>query len=334
MKLFQSIFGGRESVGHYPESLIEAAIERAVDATDSRLRLVPGYRKHLRGPVIRAIDQVVALVDRIGPPVSAERSGHGTNPCLAALFASADDMLKFLGWNATLRDFLATPEGVGAARITAAVMAEPVERNVLGMELAGDMVRREVAQVTVSFAGNRLIDPRVDEAETRRQLKRRAFDHLLTLALARIGKRRLTRADLLRQRDLLVRKQKTLERGGWGFDAPQDEHPDAAALSAELDAITAELEALGADAAVLETHLGIVTEVLEAADRQVWAEDLTLFLDPMNIVRDARDPRARRVELMELHNAEGRRAVLLPVSVVPADLPPREDFLTAVQRYL
>jgi len=334
VRLFQSIFGRKEAVGRYPESLVEAAAERAVDATDSRLRLVPGYRKRLREPVVRAIDQVVALVDRIGPPVPAERSVHGTDPCLGAVFASADDMLEFLGRSATLRDFLATPEGAGAARITAAVLAQPVERNVLGMELAGDMVRREVAQVTVSFAGHRLVDPQAEEAETRRQLKRRAFDHLLTLALARIGERRLTRADLLRQRDLLVRKQKTLERGGWGFDAAQDEHPDVAALSAELDAITAELEALGADTAVLETHLGIVVEVLEAADRHLWGEDLTLFLDPMNIVRAAGDPRARRVDLLDLHNAEGRRAVLLPVSVVPADLPPREDFLTAVQRYL
>ncbi len=40
MKLFKSIFGGGEAAGRYPESLIEAAIERAVDGTDSRLRLL------------------------------------------------------------------------------------------------------------------------------------------------------------------------------------------------------------------------------------------------------------------------------------------------------
>ena len=44
LKLFQSFFGGDESRGRYPESLVEAAIERTVDGTDSRLRLLPGYR--------------------------------------------------------------------------------------------------------------------------------------------------------------------------------------------------------------------------------------------------------------------------------------------------
>jgi hypothetical protein len=71
MKLFRSIFGGREAVGHYPEFLIEMAIERTVDGTDPRLRLVPGYRKRLRAPVIHAIDHVVALVDDIPATVAA-----------------------------------------------------------------------------------------------------------------------------------------------------------------------------------------------------------------------------------------------------------------------
>ncbi len=51
MKLFHSIFGGGEARGRYPESLIREAIERAVDGTDARLRLVPGYRKRLHKPI-------------------------------------------------------------------------------------------------------------------------------------------------------------------------------------------------------------------------------------------------------------------------------------------
>ena len=54
----------------------------------------------------------------------------------------------------------------------------------------------------------------------------------------------------------------------------------------------------------------------------------------MNIQRDARDPTARRIELWELRNARGRRAVMLPLCVAPGDLPEREDFVTAAQRYL
>ena len=71
LKLFQSIFGGGEQRGRYPESLIEAAIERTVDGTDPRLRALFGYKKHLRPSVIHAIDHVVALVNSIPAPLDA-----------------------------------------------------------------------------------------------------------------------------------------------------------------------------------------------------------------------------------------------------------------------
>jgi len=334
LKLFQSIFGRGETRGRYAESLIEAAIERAVDGTDSRLRLLPGYRKRLRQPVIRAIDHVVALVDGLPACVPAGRSDHGAEPRLAAMFASAQDMLEIFGRDSELADFLSSPDAFGAQRVSALLLAERVERNTLGMDLIGDQVRRDVQQVAVSFTGHRLLDPRGDEQETRRQLKRRAFDHLLSLALTRIAEVRIEREDLTRQRDLLRRKLTALERGGWGFDAPPAGHPNPAALATELDAVTGQLEALGADEGVLGAHLEVVAELLGEAHRQLWAEEITLYLDPMNIQRDAQHPSARRIVLQELHNAQGRRVTLLPISIAPGDLPPREDFVAMAERYL
>ncbi len=334
MKLFQSIFGGGEKVGHYPESLIEMATERAVDGTDSRLRLLPGYRKRLRKPIIQAIDHVVALVDGMPAPVAANRNGHSAEPRLAALFSSAAEMLDIFGRDPELGAFLSDPGGVGVPSVTTLLLAERVEKNILGMDLVGDQVRRDVQQVAVSFSGHRLLDPKASEEDTRRQLKRRAFDHLLSLALSRIAGMRVERADLTRQRDLLRRKLTALESGGWGFAAPEGGHPDPAALTTELDTVTAQLSAIGSDDGVLRAHLDTVAELLGEAQRQLWADEITLYLDPMNIQRDAKNPSARRIVLQELRNAGGRSAVLLPISIVPAELPPREDLVTAAQRYL
>jgi len=334
VKLLQSIFGGGEGRGRYPESLIHAAIERCVDGTDARLRLVSGYQKRLRQPVVHAIDHVVSLVDAIPTPLVADRRAYGSEPRLAAVFASAAAMLDILGRDAALSAFLTTPEGAGAERVAALLLAERIERNILGMDLVGDRVRRDVPQVSVSFAGHRLLDPEISEAETRRQLKRRTFDHLLTLALARIADTRAEREELLRQRDLLQRKLRALEQGGWSFEAPDGAPSDSASLDAELDAIAAQLDALGADGGILHAHLGIVAESLEGAERQLWADDIVLYLDPMNIRREAGDPSARRIALRELRNARGRRAIVLPIALSPRDLPPREDFLSAALRYL
>lgn len=334
MNLFQSIFRGGESHGRYPEPLIEAAIERAVEGTDARLKLLPGYRKRLRDPVIHAIEQVVALVDAVPTPLLAGRREHGGDPRLAAIFSSAADMLQIFGRDPALTAFLATPEGVAAERVTCLLLVERVARNILGMDLVGDQMRRDVPQVAVSFSGHRLLDPRAGEVEMRRALERRAFDHLLALALNRIAEVRVEREDLIRQRDLLRRKHAAMDRAGWTFDAGQGAPPDAVALATELDSITAQLEGLGADAGVLQVHLGIVADSLGEAERQLWAEEIDLSLDAMNIQRDPGDPSARRIALEELHNARGWRLVMLPLMIAPGEIPPREDFVTSAERYL
>ncbi|NEV64275.1 hypothetical protein [Thiorhodococcus minor] len=334
MKLFQSIFGKQDLVGtSYPDWLVEAAIERAVEATDPRIKFVSRFQKRLRAPVIRAIDHVVALVDAIPEPVAAGPTDYSQTPCLGAVFASSKGMLEALGRDAELHDYLGGP-GAGAGRITALLLAELQERKGLGVELVNDSIQREVAQVRVTFSAHRLLDPADDEMETRRLLKRRAFDHLLTLALKRIASAKVERADLKRQRDLLRRKLDTLESGGWSFDAPEAEHPTRAALEAELDGISAQLGALGAESSLLESHLAILIETLEQASSQLWSSEIELFLDPMNIQRAPDHPSARRILLRQLHNVLGRRVVMLPLSFSPRDLPPREDFARAAERYL
>lgn len=334
MKLFQSIFGGGETRGRYPESLIDMATERAVDGTDSRLRVLPGYRKRLRKPIIGAIDHIVALVDAIHEPLSASARNHGVEPRLAAVFSSAGDMLDLLARDPALMAFRASAEGRGAEHVTALLLAERVERNILGMDLVGDQVRRDVQQVAVSFTAHRLLDPSTSEEESRRQWKRRAFDHLLTLALTRIAEARVEREDLTRQRDLLRRKLTALKSGGWSFEKTEAGHSDPAALTAELDAITRQLTEVGVDQGVLAAHLEVVVDLLGDAQHQLWVEPITLFLDPMNIQRDERDLSARRIELLELRNACDRRVVMVPLAIAPAELPEREDLVTAAARYL
>jgi len=333
LKLFQSIFGGGEQQGRHPDSLIEAAIERTVDGTDPRLRALFGYNKHLRPSVIHAIDHVVALVHGIPAPLPAGRSDYNADLRLKALFASADRMQEVFGNDVALNEFRGDP-GKGAERAYALLLAERVEKNVLGMELAGDMLRRDVAQVSVSFRNHRLIEVTSNEADTRRQLERRAFDHLLTLALTRIAEVHGERADLSRQRDLLRRKLSALKCCGWSFEAVEGAQPEHKMLIAELHEIETELAMLGTDAGALQGRLDIVADLLGHAEQQLWTEDFVMHLDNMNIRRDAQDASAQRITLQELHNARGTRLALLLVSLAPGELPRREHFISAAERYL
>ncbi len=330
--LFKSIFGA-EKTGPYPESLIEAAIQRVIDGTDSRLRTLPGYRRALRDPVIQAIDAVVALVDRLPPPVAANRDDYSTDVRLSSLFASAGRMLDVFAGDDALREFRDSPASA-SGRAVALLTAQRIEKQVRGMQLEGDMVRRDVAQVAVSFSDHYLLAPAPSDAQAYRQIKRRAFDHLLSLGLSRIDAAESERADLSVQCALLRRKLKALQLGSLDFDASRPAGHQATALQAELDETESRLVAIGADERTLHAHLDIVVEVLADADRQLWLDDVELHLDGMNIRREPQHDSARRICLPELHNARGRRLVALPVSIALDELPPRDDFFTAAQRYL
>ena len=158
LRLFHSIFGATPERGRYSEELIQAAIERAVAITDARLSALSGYQKKLRPAVIRAIDHVVELVEALPPPIDVAAAGYGADHRLIAFFASGDHMRQVLNADRALVDFAGHQAGA-AEQIFALLLMEKHEKTVFGMDLDGEVLKRDVAQVTVNFAGHRLVDP-------------------------------------------------------------------------------------------------------------------------------------------------------------------------------
>jgi len=198
-------------------------------------------------------------------------------------------------------------------------------------------LRHDVAQVTVGFGKHRLLDPTGAEDETRRLLKRRAYDHLLSLALAAIAGAQGERVELERERDLLRSKLAALAAGHWGFGDDEGEGADAApsdpqALQRRIQGIDAELGKLSTGK--LQTHLDLVAEVLSEAPKNLYGETLTLCVDRQGVKQAQPTPLAPPITLTLLHNAAGRSLVVRMVGIARADLPPPPDFLREAQRYL
>lgn len=334
LQLFQSIFGpGRDGAAPYPAELIERAIERAVDGSDPRLRAVSGYRKKLRTAVIRAIDHVVALVDGLPPALALVPQSYGTDPEITAYFASAEHLREVLSIDRELNQWRASQGDV--EHVVALLLMLQQERQVFGTALEGEILRRDVAQTTVSFAGHRLVDPTGALDDTRRLLKRRAFDHLLTLALGRIATADAERGELERDRRLLQRKLAALQAGQWGFDAAAgDKRPDPTALQGQLEEIESQLQTLDVGAGVLAAHLDIVVDVLTRAEHHFWSARTALIVDRLGVKQTRAGALAPELELTVLHNAAGQRLVARLVGIARAALPPPRDWLREAQRYL
>ena len=206
LRFLQSIFGTSEQE-IYPESLIREAVERAVDATDSQVRAVSGYKKKLRPAILQAIDHVVALVEGLPPPMPVSLGTSDEHLPIKSFFISAIHMKKFFAEDPNLAEFMRGPGG-SSPQIIALLAMEKQEKTIFGAALSGDIVIRDVPQVTVSFDGHRLLDPSANEGETRRLLKRRAYDHLLSLALRRLTSLKDVRTNLERRRELHLGNQR------------------------------------------------------------------------------------------------------------------------------
>ena len=319
LRLLQSIFGS-EKQGSYPESLVKEAIERAVDGTDPWLRAVSGYKKKLRPAVIRAIDHVVALVDGLTTPMPMCLGNYTDDHRLKSFFISATHMKKVLAGDRALAEFMQGP-GEAVPRIIALLAMEKQERMIFGAALSGDVVMKDVPQMTVSFDEHRFLDPSGDEEETRRRLKRRAFDHLLGLSLKCLANVKWERENLERRRALLQAKLNLLEREGWGFDqSDSTEKLCVADVEMQVGEIEAQLEGLGGDDRMLETYLGIVADVLGHPEEHLLARSETIFVDRMGIKRSEASSDARELTLSELYNSEGRSLVMMLVSLQMEEL--------------
>lgn len=314
LRFFKSIFRRNVKAGSYPESLVKAAIERAVDGTDPWIRAVSGYKKKLRPAVLHAIGHVVALVDGTGPAVVLDRESYDNNPLLRSFFFSLADMRNFLENERALAE-LKDKEGRVVQNAVGCLVMEKQERVILGAELSGEVVIRDVPQVTVSFEAHRLLDLSETEEETRYQLKRRAFDHLLKIALGRITELKTKRGALERHRALLQSKLSLLQRGGWGFDESADEQMDVAGIEKALGEIEGELLEIGKDDKMLEVYLNVVADVLGRAEEHLWAGRETLIVDRMGIKRKEAASGSAEITLDFLGDAEGRRRVVSLVAV-------------------
>lgn len=335
-----SLFGSPgPSAAGVDSALIEAAVERTVDGTDRRLRALGDYRKRLSEPVTRAVDHVSALVDALPASAEISRRAFGADTRVRAFFSSAEHLREVLGGLKNLRDYLDSRAGVRPDGIFGLLVMEREERTVLGMELEGDIIRRDVVQVAVNFFHHRYLAPAATEEDTRRELKKRAFDYLIERALERLASERRKRGELERQRRLLRRKLDALRAGSWGlgalFDTRELPPSDIPALEAEIESIDGELGRFGTSALSLEQSLEQIADAMGRPADWLAARRIGLRLDYRGIRLPEVSPApCLEFELTELFSTSGIRRSVLLGRVPCGEIPERPDFLKQTARYL
>ena len=340
LSFISSLFGSsEESTTDLDESVIDLAIERAVDGTDVRLRAVRDYKKRLREPVITAVEHIISKVDEIPPATELSPEAYSDDPRLRAFFASPQRISDIAGNFPSLRELRRSAKTL-PVDLYGLLSMDWSERNVLGMGLMGDQVQRGVSQVVVNFSDHRFLCPSATEEEARRAIMRRVYDYILAQALGRLANIREERSQLRGQQRLLKRKLECMDTGQWGlesmmFSPEQDERPDQPALELEIAALDAKIEKLGGDSGSFDAALEMVSESLVSIATSLSLHPLELHLDYRGVRSD--DPSAKgftTVELEEVHAFPDRRRIILMCRLPRAALPAKKNFLREAERLL
>jgi hypothetical protein len=317
-------------------SQLDGLVEQVVDAYNPRLRAVSGYLKKLRPVVEPATTYFADLLRQIPGPVRMDPNGWSSDPVLNALFGSADRMRQLASQDREVRRFFR--DHADADHCYALLTAMPSVRNVLGSELVGDSIQRDVRQTTVSFSDHKLDFPSMDQAETSAQLERFALQALAGRALEQVSEQESRIAELEERQRIVRIKQKVADVESRGFDGmvlgsdePLVEVEAARSRLAELAEQLAEARQGLTD---LDDHLEHLKAVFERPREFLTLEPISVRLDRMNVVREGKAAEAGR-DIVFTRGRRGDRPgrVFLFVSIPRADLIPGEQLLREVERY-
>ena len=338
-EFLQSIFRQTpETAGGYDEKLVSLAIERVVDGTDTRLRGMPGYRNKLQPAVINALEYTIELSRTLPRPILFSVDQFRHNEQIRAFFASPERIETFMLQSRALQAYMKRHTPVAPEQIYALLTLTRKERNVLGMEMVGEVFRRDVAQVSVSFANPMLSAVKGKEAKSRFEMKKDVFDYFIELALRDIADARCKQQEERRQRDLLARKRETLIAGDLGmcslFSGEENKTVDLESARVELDRLEAELQQREIVPFTLDEHLESIIDSLGSAHERLWHESVEVRLNRMGIKAEQDDSSALTLRLDEYCNAAGERIIGIPVQIPFDAVPVRESPLAELDRYL
>lgn len=188
-------------------------MERVIDGTDGRIRLVGGYKKKLLSVIQTSLEYTDSLIDTIPKAIEINHTTYVTNPYVNAFFYNIKDLQGVFSHSSELRDFLEDFENQTLTQSCALLCMQMTEKTVLGMELSGDMLKKDVRQVAVNFSDHRIYSPAPTEPSVREGLKQCLFEGLVTNALGRIMELRLSNRRLQHERQMLRAQLRRAESG-------------------------------------------------------------------------------------------------------------------------
>jgi len=295
------------------EELLEA-VDLVVKLSHPNIYYVSHYRKKLIPAVEHTLKYADELIDRMSAPISIEKDSWNKNPFIRKTFMNNSSFQEFFSQNKELNAFF---QKTNASRCCTLLMMNRQDRKVLGVEIDGEIVRRDVLQTSIDFSKHRIVAPMASEEETRKELSLRVLELLASHSLKEILSLIALKRDMetekrileikVNLKDSLVQRRKSLMPDD--SDNIEDTH-DAGDVLGRIDK---EISEVRVQLDEPEDYLNRVTDLLFHPEQFLKLEPVRLLVNDMNIIIKSDKPvDADEIRFTEVTTRTGlRKAAVL-----------------------
>lgn len=312
MRVFGHLFG--HDGGQYLPDLLPT-IERAVCAVEPLIKQMSGYPENYRRPVSTALEYAHDLAAVIPGPVPVNKEAYAKEPLVHALFPSIDFIRDAFRASRALQDY--RPASSANGELYALMGMRRREKNMMGMELSGQTIQRDVMQNVIYFTSHTIEYPAPNEKQARDQIAWGFFDSLVDKVKKRIEARKLDKQALQQEKDMLMARLHA---------ADKETRP---ALEKELSRLLASLQST-VSLLDLRKYAEDFEAVLLAPEQHLRLNQTPLILDSMGIKLASRE--ARSVEPVIFHDLIGFDRRDWTVTLVCCSDVPSESFAARLEQ--
>ncbi len=305
------------------------AVEKAVDGTDSRIRLVSGYKKKLYDGVSTALQFTDELVARIPGAIEVSSRNFISDPYVNAFFVNVNDLQTILSHSSEIRDFMENYASSENSQCCVLLCMQKTEKSVLGMELSGEILKRDVQQTAVSFSDHRLYSPAPTEAAAREGLKECLLGGLVNNALEHIMRDKVENHQFQSDRQMLHARLRHLEYKSGNLHQGSQVHADLANKIEEIRQKLSVIEdsLMNTRPATPQESLNHVNRVLKQPENYIRLNKSALKLDKMGIrIDDNSSQSCNDIELAEVVIGEERPRVVTLATFPTGEISPQAEF--------
>lgn len=313
------------------ENKLQGTIEHVVDEINPRIRAIGDYRKKLRPCVQSSLEYCSELVNHVPDSIEVSSQSWRKEPVVRALFSGVEDLRDVFSQSKEIHDFF--DQHADADNCHVLLSTELRERTVLGMEMHGDVLKRDVKQIAVSFTDHRVVKPSVNESELKKNLEQRAFDNLIRYALENITELLAARHSLEEQQRLMKMQLKVAHLKNKSLEhLIGDRHSgtiNIEAMRQQAEHAGETLKQARARLTTLDDYIDRIDEVLGQPQTHLNVRPISMCLNEMNIKQDEKSSGAGKVlNLSEASLGDQLKRILLIARFPRNDLSPRKDFFT------